>query len=187
MAFAHNAMIRGINSIYNQAAHVHATKDVADFLFFVRSWTNWIDYHHNLEETRLFPSFEEVMGKPGFLHTNVEQHHGFAPGLEQLKAFARETKPEDYKYETLRSIIDGFASRLQEQLRDEIPTLLAMPPYDNDALLKVYRKFEAVASQQEKVESPYSGFWNRKDRPICAENAATLLGRKSCLSCWPPV
>ena len=38
MAFAHNAMIRGINSIYNQAPHVHKPKDIADLLFFAKFW-----------------------------------------------------------------------------------------------------------------------------------------------------
>jgi hemerythrin-like domain-containing protein len=151
MAFAHNAMIRGINSIFNQAPHVHKTEDIADFLFFVRSWANWVGHHHHLEETLMFSSFEEVMDKPGFLQANVEQHRAFEPGLKQLQAFANDTKPKDYKFETLQGIIQDFASGFQQHLHDEIPTLLAMRPYDSDALLEVYKKCEAVAGKQEKV------------------------------------
>ena len=84
MAFAHNAMIRGINSIFNQAPYIHKDEDIADFLFFVRSWANWVGDHHHLEETLMFPSFEKVMDKPGFLQANIEQHHAFEPGLKQL-------------------------------------------------------------------------------------------------------
>ena len=40
MAFAHNAMIRGINSIYNQAAHVENIRNIVDFMFFVRAWAD---------------------------------------------------------------------------------------------------------------------------------------------------
>lgn len=151
MAFAHSAMIRGINSIFNQAPHVHKTEDIADFLFFVKSWVDWVGDHHHLEETLMFPSFEKVMNKPGSLQANIEQHFAFEPGLKQLQAFANDTKPIDYKFEALQGIIQDFASGLQQHLHDEIPTLLAMRPYDSDALLKVYRKCEAAARKQEKV------------------------------------
>ena len=95
MAFAHNAMIRGINSIYNQASHVHNAKDIADFLFFVRSWADWVGHHHQWEETLMFPGFEKVIGKAGFLQSNLDQHHAFEPGLKKLLEFAIQTKVED--------------------------------------------------------------------------------------------
>jgi len=98
MAFAHNAMIRGINSIFNQAPHMKATEDIADFLFFVRSWVNWVADHHHLEETMMFPSFAKIMDKAGFLQANIEKHHAFAPGLKQLQAFAIDTNPKDYQF-----------------------------------------------------------------------------------------
>ena len=40
----------------------------------------------------MFPGFEEVMGKPRFLQTNIEQHRAFEPGLRKLTAFAQDTK-----------------------------------------------------------------------------------------------
>lgn len=179
MAFAHNAMIRGINSIYNQAPYVHKAKDITDFLFFIRSWANWVGHHHNLEETLMFPSFEEVMGKPGFLQANVDQHHAFEPGLKKLEAFAIHTKAEDYKSDILQGIIDDFANGLQGHLSDEIPTLLAMRPYDSAALLKVYKKCEAIAGKQDRVEP--SPFPNRCSQSLtetadgCAANGTGAL------------
>ena len=154
MVFAHNAMIRGINSIYNQAPHVHAPKDITDFLFFVKSWAEWVTDHHHLEETQMFTGFEEVMGKPGFLEVNVEQHHAFEPGLKELLAFANDTRPEDYKPEMIQSIINSFATPLQGHLHGEITTLLSMRPYDGEGLLQVYRKCEATAGEQDKVRVP---------------------------------
>ena len=156
MAFTHNAIIRGINSIYNQASNLHGTEDITDFLFFIKAWANWVGHHHNLEETLMFPGFEQVIAKPGFLQANIDQHHAFEPGLKRLEAFANHTPTEDYKCEDLHGIIDDFASGLQEHLRDEIATLLAMRPYDSAALLKIYRRCEAVAAKQDKVEpSPF--------------------------------
>ena len=99
----------------------------------------------------MFPGFEEVMGKPGFLQTNIEQHHAFEPGLRKLTAFAQDTMVEDYRFETLQDIINDFVSALQEHLHSEIPTLIAMRPYDSEGLLKVYKSCEAAAGEQEKV------------------------------------
>ena len=99
----------------------------------------------------MFQGFEEVMGKPGFLQTNVEQHHTFEPGLKKLQAFASDTKPEDYSFETLQGIIQSFSEPLQRHLHDEIATLLSMKPYDSATLLKVYKKCEAIAGKQDKV------------------------------------
>lgn len=152
MAFAHNAMIRGINSIYNQAPYVHKAKDINDFLFYTKSWANWVSHHHNLEETLMFPGFEEVLGEPGFLQANIDQHHAFEPGLKKLEAFATYTKAEEYRSDILQGIIDDFATGLQGHLNDEIPTLLAMRSGNSAALLKVYQKSETVAGKQAKVE-----------------------------------
>ena len=91
------------------------------------------------------------MGKPGFLQTNVPQHRAFEPRLKKLAAFAEDTKPEDYKFDTLQGIINGFVSAFQEQLHSEIPTLIAMRPYDSEGLLKVYKSCEAAAGEQDKV------------------------------------
>lgn len=67
MAFAHNSMLRGLNSIYLQAPYVHEPRDVADLLFFVKALAGWVSHHHVLEEEKMFPGFEKVIGIPGFL------------------------------------------------------------------------------------------------------------------------
>lgn len=144
-------MIRGINSIYNQAPHVKNPEDVVDFLFFVKSWTGWVGDHHHLEETKMFLGFEQVIGKPGFLQINMEQHHAFGSGLKKLEAFANDTKPEEYKFDTLQDIIDRFASALH----CEISTLIAMRPYESEALSKVYKECEAAAGEQDKVHNSF--------------------------------
>lgn len=99
----------------------------------------------------MFPAFQEIMDKPGFLIANVNQHHSFEPGLKTLQAFAIDTEPKDYKSEVLQSIIQDFASDLQQHLHHEMPSLLAMKLYDSDALLRAYKISEAAASKQDKV------------------------------------
>lgn len=151
MAFAHNAMLRGINSIYLQAPHVHQPKDIADLLFLVKSWSTWVSHHHLLEETQMFPGFESVAGQKGLLDGNVEQHHSFEPGLKKLQSYAVDTKSNEYDGKHLQAIIDEFATSLKEHLYEEINTLLALRPYDGPALLKVYKECEASAGDQPKA------------------------------------
>ncbi|KAL1965836.1 hypothetical protein VTN77DRAFT_5157 [Rasamsonia byssochlamydoides] len=154
MAFAHNSMLRGLNSIYLQAPHVHDPRDVADFLFFVKSWAAWVSHHHVLEEERMFPDFEKVIGTPGFLEGNINQHHAFQPALKRLLAYGSDTQPADYDAVTLRSIVEEMAPGLRQHLSDEIQSLLSMRSYDGKALLKVYKDCEAEAGKQDKTVVP---------------------------------
>jgi len=140
MAFFHNAVLRGINCIYLQAPHVKKPEDVEDLLFLTRLWTKWLINHHEVEEDRIFPGFEKIIGKPGVLQVNVEQHHLFSGGLEDLLAYATSTSPKDYSGDRLRSIINGFAEPLCTHLHEEIDTLLSLRSYDGPALLKVWKE-----------------------------------------------
>jgi len=149
MACAHNAMLRGLNSLYLQA-DLSDPKDISDFLFFLRSWAQWVSHHHVLEEERMFPLYEEVMKQPNFLQGNVEEHHIFQPVLQKLHAYG-ETKPEDYQASTVRSLIEEMAPSFREHLAQEITSLLSMAPYDGPSLLKAYRVCEAEAGKQDKV------------------------------------
>lgn len=64
VALVHNAMIRGLNSIYLQAPHVRQTQDIVDLLFLTQSWTTWLLDYHNLKESTMLPGFESVLGVP---------------------------------------------------------------------------------------------------------------------------
>lgn len=88
MCWAHNAMLRGLNSLYLQAPNIKSS-DAADFLFFAASWSEWVMHHHQVEEMLMFPAFESVSGViSGSLQHNIDQHHGFAKGLEALHTYA---------------------------------------------------------------------------------------------------
>ncbi|KAJ5087332.1 hypothetical protein N7456_010948 [Penicillium angulare] len=152
MAFAHNAMLRGLNALYLQA-DLSELQDIKDFLFFLRSWAGWVSHHHVLEEEQMFPQLEEVMGKPDFLQGNIDEHHTFQPILKKLLAYG-DSRPEDYQASTVRSLIEEMAPVFRNHLANEIPSLLAMEPYDGPALLRVYKECEAEAGKQDKNVIP---------------------------------
>ncbi|KAI3327878.1 hypothetical protein HD806DRAFT_338545 [Xylariaceae sp. AK1471] len=157
MAFAHNAMLRGLNAIYLQAPHVPTTH-ASDFLFFVASWSSWILHHHDLEETQMFPGFEAIPGiKPGQLSQNLEQHQLFSHGLEALNKYAKSTPVVEYDGKIVRELIDTFARNMREHLADEIDTLWGLECCEKgqeENLLRVYQDAEAEAGKQDKTVVP---------------------------------
>ncbi|KAL7933076.1 hypothetical protein V8C35DRAFT_304868 [Trichoderma chlorosporum] len=157
MAFAHNAILRGINSIYLQAPYIPKA-DATDFLFFVSAWASWVQDHHILEETRMFPGFERIPGiNPGQLSHNIEQHHQFSAGLESLRNYATNTAAAEYDGERLRNLIDSFSTNMRQHLADEIDTLWRLECCEKGQeknLLKVYKACQAEASKQDKTVVP---------------------------------
>ncbi|KAF2875988.1 hypothetical protein BDV95DRAFT_563147 [Massariosphaeria phaeospora] len=159
MAFAHNAMLRGLNALYIQAPHI-PEEEVADFLFFAASWTAWVMHHHTMEETAMFPAFEAVAGVVlGSLQGNVEQHHAFADGLTAFSEYATTTTPSSFSGARFRELIDAFADPFREHLVAEIDTLWAMDSVEANSahsakLLSIYRESEAEAGRQDKSVVP---------------------------------
>jgi hemerythrin-like domain-containing protein len=159
MAWAHNAMLRGLNALYLQAANIPTT-DAEDFLFFTASWSAWVMHHHLIEETIMFPSFESVQGVvPNSLQHNVEQHHSFAKGLEALHTYATATGPAGYKGNKVRELICEFAGSLCDHLEEEIDTLWKMdsvPAHspESKTLVEIYKRCETEAAKQDKNVVP---------------------------------
>ncbi|KAF7336752.1 Hemerythrin domain-containing protein [Mycena venus] len=123
MSIAHNMFIRGINAIYAQAEGINE-EQVKPFTFFCVAFLGMLHHHHQIEETLLFPFFETKLG----LHTmdhNVEQHHAFMDGLDDLETYLKgvQSGTETYSGKTIIQKLDAFADTLVEHLRDEIPTL----------------------------------------------------------------
>lgn len=140
-----------MNSIYLQAEHVQKPEDIADFLFFIRSWATWVSDHHILEEVIMFPGFEEVVGITGILGANVEQHNAFQPLLKKLLTYSTDTYPDKYVAGAIRNMIEELAPSFHQHLGDEINSLLALQSYNGKALLKVYKHCVAEATKQDKV------------------------------------
>ena len=100
----------------------------------------------------MFPGFERVAGKPGFMKREVEQHHAFEPELKKLRQYAAAGKADVYDSTELQGIIDGFAGILQQHLQDEISTLLELRDCNSDDLMAVYKGAEKEAAGQTKEE-----------------------------------
>lgn len=124
MALLHNAIIRGLNSIYLQAGSVPEAK-VPEFITYTKYWLAVVQYHHKTEEDVFFPILEKAAGQEGLMSTNVAQHKEFEIGLEKLEVYLSlcVKNPESYSANYLCEIIDSFAEPLIQHLTDEIPTL----------------------------------------------------------------
>ncbi|KAJ0417421.1 hypothetical protein BJY00DRAFT_206297 [Aspergillus carlsbadensis] len=159
MAHTHNAMLRGLNSIYHQAPHLTTSQDKSDFLFFIRAWATWVSHHHDLEEKTMFPGYERVLGVEGFLQGNIDQHRAFESVLRDLLEYSEKTKPGEFREEDVRGLVERLAPAFREHLSGEIETLLAMQRHAEDGakrkgLLDVYKAAEAEAGKQDKHVVP---------------------------------
>jgi hemerythrin-like domain-containing protein len=140
MTHLHNIILRVLNSIYQQAPHVKETKDIKDFLQYIKAWHDILEQHHETEEKVFFPELEKLTGIPGCMDGNIEQHHAFEPGLVKIGKYATETLPETYDGAEARSIIDSFGSILQQHLNEEIETLKELKQYNSAELKKIWHK-----------------------------------------------
>jgi len=154
MTFAHNGMIRGLNSIYQQCIHVSSPGDIADLLKYAEFWCDWIHTHHGGEETILFPKIESITGQKGLMERNVEQHHAFMGGLEEFQRLSKETGVEEYDGMKLREVIDGFGEELTEHLTAEIGTFLELEKYPDPAVKKAFVDFDDLIRKSDAVGFP---------------------------------
>ncbi|RYP77254.1 hypothetical protein DL771_001303 [Monosporascus sp. 5C6A] len=157
MANAHNAIIRGLNAIIQQAPHIaistdeaYSGRDVKDLLFYVQSWIKMVNHHHWVEESFIFPEMEKFSGKPGLMAEPLRQHELFHDGMHRLLAYASSTKPENYRWEGLggmKEIVDSFGHHLVNHLYDEIDVLLTMKELDSVGLKETWEQAEVLAKR----------------------------------------
>jgi hypothetical protein len=91
MAHIHNAILRGYNSIYQQAAHVKE-EDKAAFVGYALAWYRFVKSHHDDEEAELFPKVEEVLGTKG-VWDETHAEHGKLISLSFSLPFFRHQNP----------------------------------------------------------------------------------------------
>lgn len=159
MANVHNALLRGLNAIYLQAAQVTEARDITDFMVYIKSWTDTVHHHHSLEETLFFPRLGELLkavGEPEHLmDANVDQHHMFEPKMMEMHQYVQDVLDEKTPYDSglLKGLIDGFAPVLTEHLHDEIDTLMRLEKCDGQEVRKI---FTVVADTGAKTADPAS-------------------------------
>ncbi|KAJ7278459.1 hypothetical protein C8J57DRAFT_1307032 [Mycena rebaudengoi] len=125
MSISHNMFIRGINAIYAQAEKI-TDAQVKPFTFFCIHFLTMLHHHHHIEETLIFPFFETKLGLHS-MDANVEGHHSFMAGLDDLETYIKAVHADaaatPYSGKTLIAKLDSFSDVLVEHLREEIPTL----------------------------------------------------------------
>lgn len=136
MIIIHNILLRGINAVYLQCENVAkrgTPRDVDDFVNYAIQWYRTVERHHQEEETHVFPEIEKIVGAPGIMTPNVEQHEAFHPGLEEYKMYLGRVQGGEETFDglKLRKIIDSFMPILRQHLHDEINTLVALAKYDD--------------------------------------------------------
>ncbi|KAF2480930.1 hypothetical protein BDY17DRAFT_202700 [Neohortaea acidophila] len=168
MTHAHNAVIRGLNAIVQQAPHVpdatdkaYNERDVKDLLFYVKSWTKMVNHHHWVEESFIFPEIEKIPGCSGMTKDPRHQHDLFHPGMDRLLAYAESTKPAEYRWngdDGMKEIIDSFAQYLTDHLHAEIDVFLGMKDVDSASLRRAWDHGEVVAKQTGNIGMLYDVF-----------------------------
>ena len=157
MALAHNGILRGLNSIYLQAAHVPHSDltTVRDFLTYCQCWSESMHHHHDMEEELFFPSIEQIAHVPGLMEHNVEQHRAFTPGFEAFQLYASTCAPKEYDGAKLRGLVEAFAEPLTRHLHDEIETLRALDGYESEKVRAAYKRFEKSLMDTDNVSVLY--------------------------------
>ncbi|KAL6353028.1 hypothetical protein LRP88_13513 [Fusarium phalaenopsidis] len=136
MTLVHNLILRGINTIYNQAVNVGARgtdKDKLDFANFAYQWGAMLSEHHDTEEKMVFPEIEKITGVPGLMGDSVAEHHAFHDGLTQYMEYLDKVRSgnETYDGEKLKAIIDSFVPVMQEHLVHEIESLVKLTDHED--------------------------------------------------------
>ncbi|XXH04370.1 enhancer of mRNA decapping [Hypoxylon texense] len=132
MALLHNAILRGYNSIYQQAPHVKPG-DKYDFIGYALTWHKFVATHHDDEEATLFPKVEEVLGDKGVWAATHQEHEAFLGGLAEFATYLRgvENKATEFSGEKLVQIMDGFREPFAAHFHSEIATIAGLASHPN--------------------------------------------------------
>ncbi|CAI6340665.1 unnamed protein product [Periconia digitata] len=127
MALVHNVIIRGLDSVYLQAPHVHE-KDFVDFINYAACWHEFTSNHFRNEAESIIPTVEAKCGEQGVLDEDLKEHEAFAVGFDEYKTYlaTMAAKPGEFDGKKLTSIVDSFAPKMMEHLRNQIPRMLEL-------------------------------------------------------------
>jgi hemerythrin-like domain-containing protein len=79
MALLHNAILRGYNSIYQQAPYVQQA-DKSDFVGYALTWHKLVKTHHDDEEATLFTKVEELLDDKNLWEHTHQEHGAYCSG-----------------------------------------------------------------------------------------------------------
>jgi hemerythrin-like domain-containing protein len=81
MALLHNSILRGYNSIYQQALHVKPG-DYSDFIGYSLTWHKFVKSHHDDEEETLFTKVEKLLDDTTVWDVTHKEHGMLSVNME---------------------------------------------------------------------------------------------------------
>lgn len=125
MAHIHNAILRGYNSIYQQAPHV-SDPDKSAFIGYALTWFKFVKSHHDDEEAVLFPKIAEVLGSKNqkIWDETHREHESILEGLGAFEQYlAKLSTSAEFDGENLRKIMKSFQGPFEHHFHSEISTI----------------------------------------------------------------
>ncbi|KAF2437922.1 hypothetical protein P171DRAFT_372699 [Karstenula rhodostoma CBS 690.94] len=123
MAHIHNSILRGYNSIYHQAPLI-SHEDKNDFIGYALAWCKFVQSHHDSEETELFPSVEDALGRKDLFAETHKEHEAFLAGLTRFGEYLNTLgEPYDFDGEELQKIMQSFQEPFNYHFHHEIETI----------------------------------------------------------------
>ncbi|XWW95316.1 hypothetical protein V2A60_003274 [Cordyceps javanica] len=128
MALVHNAMIRGFNSIYQQAPYIDEQL-APDFVRYALTWTSFVTSHHHDEEDNLFGKVAALLGGDETVWAETrEEHESFIDGVAQLQTYlgGLSRPASELSAGELLRLLDGLRAPLGHHLHSEVQTIAAL-------------------------------------------------------------
>lgn len=117
MSFIHDSFIRCLNSIHFNATRIKSEDEDA-FVGYCLNFPYVVHDHHDLEESLLFPCFQQKLD----MSSNVSQHQLLHEGMDSFQAYLQGMKENKESYDGAKVLkaLDSFAGILVTHLNDEV-------------------------------------------------------------------
>lgn len=126
MALVHNSMIRGFNSIYQQAPYIDDELS-SDFVQYSLTWASFVTSHHHDEEDNLFDKVSDLLHDKTVWAETHKEHEAFIDGVVQFEAYLKGlSKSTELSADALLRIMDSFRAPLDSHLHSEVQTIAAL-------------------------------------------------------------
>lgn len=123
MALVHNAMIRGFNSIYQQAPYIDNELS-QDFINYSLTWASFVTSHHHDEEDNLFEKVSGLLDDKSIWTETQKEHDSFIDGVAHFQKYLKDlSKSTKLSADELVRIMDSFREPFGNHLHSEVQTI----------------------------------------------------------------
>lgn len=123
MALVHNAMIRGFNSIYQQAPLVLEDHKAA-FVGYTQTWARFVQYHNEEEEATLFNKVSAVLEDESIWTRTRKEQEAITKSVGTLQTYLfKLAHPHNVTSERLIKLLDEIKPDLEKHMHNEVKTI----------------------------------------------------------------